>query len=711
MRPVMVRPQHISRRGGAKPASFIETTKQFGGNNMSNDRKLQKDATQFTRDANAAVEKNLPFDDRAAYLQVRRGLVAQVQDLVIGDAENPIWSLTAYLDQMEYPPAPPCPGTVNPSLWRMATLNSVAGLFQVVPGIYQVRAFDMSNMTIVEGDEGLILIDPLISTECAQAALDLYRKNVPERAESPVKAVIYTHSHVDHFGGVRGVVSNDDYQSGRVEILAPSGFLEHAVSENVYAGTAMGRRAQYMYGPFLDRGHRGQVDCGLGKNQSTGTISLLAPTIDIETTGQEVNIDGVTIIFQLTPGAEAPAEMNFYFPRYKALCVAENATHNMHNVQTLRGARVRDALAWSKYLNEAIGLFGNQAEVLFAQHHWPVWEQDKVVDFLRKQRDLYRYLNDQTLRLLNKGYTGIEIAETFSLPEGLDQEWSCRGYYGSASHNVKAVYDRYLGWFDGNPSTLNALPPSECAPKYVEAMDGPAAVIEKARKAYEHGEYRWVAQLLTHVVFAYPDNSEAIELQASAFEQLGYQAENATWRNFYLMGAQELRAGQVKPQQANNSPDMIEQLTIDMIFDLLASRLDGPRAATKNLLMNWYFTDRRVDYVVEISNGALSYTAGRQALGSDVSLLIERSALDEILLQSTSLRELMKAGRLEVTRGLKEFVRFFSLLDDADPNFPIVTPRNPSLPSMEATGQQDSDAEDEVLARQWRLAPPLLKGC
>jgi alkyl sulfatase BDS1-like metallo-beta-lactamase superfamily hydrolase len=402
--------------------------------------------------------------------------------------------------------------------------------------------------------------------------------------------------------------------------------------------------------------------------------------------------------------------MNFYFPRYKALCGAENATHNMHNIQTLRGARVRDALVWSKYLNEAVDLFGDEAQVLFTQHHWPVWKQGEVVKFLRKQRDLYRYLNDQTLRLLNRGYTGIEIAETFSLPSGLDQDWSCRGYYGTLSHNVKGVYDRYMGWFDGNPSTLHALPPTECAPKYVEAMGGADAVIARAREAYGRGEYRWVAQLLAHVVFADPSRTEAVQLQADAFEQLGYQAESGVWRNFYLMGAQELRAGGVQLQAVEPTEGMVEQLTVEMVFDLFACRLDGPRAAARDVVMNWYFTDTLEQYVVEISNGALSYTSGKQVPGADVVVVLERSALDALLLKEKKLRELLQEDRLEVTRGLPDLLWFFSLLDQGDPYFPIVTPRSPPLPEPSAA-PLPPPSEDDVLALARRLLPPLLRGC
>lgn len=682
---------------------------------MSNDLNTPKDATKITKDANVQMENQLPFSNQDDYQEVRHGLIKQVTDLVIDDPNTgrTVWSLQAYMNQIGYPLLPACPDTVNPSLWRNATLNSVAGLFQVVPGIYQVRAYDMSNMTIIEGDTGLILIDPLISTECAQAALQLYRDNVPAGANAPVKpvkAVIYTHSHVDHFGGVRGVVSTDDYESGLVEIIAPSGFMENAISENVYAGTAMSRRSQYMYGPFLDRGDRGQVDCGLGKTQSTGDVSLLAPTITIETTGHELTIDGITMIFQMTPGTEAPSEMNFYFPKYKAICAAENATHNMHNIQTLRGAHVRDALSWSKYLNQAITLFGDDAVVLFSQHKWPVWDQVNVIAFLKKQRDLYRYLNDQTLRFLNKGYTGIEIAETFSLPEGMDQDWSCRGYYGSISHNVKAVYDRYMGWFDGNPATLHMLPPTLCAPKYVEAMGGQKAVIEKARVAYTKGEYRWVAQLLTHVVFADPECLEAVSLQADALEQLGYQAENATWRNFYLMGAQELRGGIIKTDP-RNSPDLIDQLTMEMVFDLLGSRLEGGLAARKNMVMNWGFTDVGEQCKVEISNGALSMTPVKQSLHPDVAVLLERSALNEVLLGVSTLRAVMKSGRINVTHGLSGFLWFFSLLDEGDTNFPIVTPRVPSFPEMPANNQDEPLAKDDIQDRIFRLMQPMLRGC
>jgi alkyl sulfatase BDS1-like metallo-beta-lactamase superfamily hydrolase len=684
---------------------------------MIGDRNAPKDATDFTRAINREYEARLPFSDESSYHAAQFGLIDQVEDLVVEGPSGPVWSLRGYMDQMTNPP-PSCPPTVNPSLWRMATLNSIAGLFKVVKndegdnkGIYQVRAYDMSNMTIVEGDTGVIIIDPLISNECAAAALALYRKHRPQSGN--VTAVIYTHSHVDHFGGVRGVVSDEDVRNG-VKIVAPAGFLEHAVSENVFAGVAMARRAQYMYGPFLERNHKGQIDCGLGKNQSTGTISLIAPNEHIAATGDKIEIDGVEIEFQMTPGSEAPAEMNFFFPRYKALCTAENTTHNMHNIQTLRGARVRDALLWSKYLNEAMNLFGNRTEVLFAQHHWPVLGNNPVGSFMGKQRDLYRYLNDQTLRLLNKGYTGIEIAETFRLSPGLEQDWSCRGYYGSVSHNVKGVYDRYMGWFNGNPSTLHALPPTESSPRYVEAMGGAEAVLAKAAAAFERGEYRWVAELVGHVVFTNPKNDAAKRLQADALEQLGYQAEPATWRNFYLMGAQELR-GEIQKEAPIFSRDLIVQLTNEMIFDMLGAQLNGMAAAQRQLVMNWVFTDitdpTQNICRVDASNGALSCTLGTLSLSPDVDVLLQRSALDEVLLGEKSMEEVIREGRVTFRKGQEDFEWFFSLIEQGDPNFLIVTPKVPALPKMLSAEHLPAEVVNAVKKRRIGLAPPVLKGC
>lgn len=437
----------------------------------------------------------LPFQDDADFRAADRGFIAALSPCVIRAADGRIvWDNDAYafLDG-------PAPTSVHPSLWRQSTLAAKQGLYEVVPGIYQVRGLDISNVTFVETDNGIIVIDPLISTEVAAAALALYREH--RGGARPVVAVIYTHSHVDHFGGVLGVTSQADVDAGTVAVLAPEGFIEHAVSENVYAGPAMTRRATYMYGTLLPRGPMGQVGCGLGQAPSTGEVAVIVPTVHIETTGETHTIDGVEIEFQMAPGTEAPAEMHFYFPRFRALCMAENATHNLHNLLTLRGAVVRDPHAWSGYLTEAIDAFADRADVVFASHHWPTWGRDSIVEFLSLQRDLYAYLHDQTLRLLNQGYTGVEIAEMFQMPPVLERAWHTHGYYGSVSHNVKAVYQRYMGWFDGNPARLWPHPPEALAPRYVEAMGGIDRVVDLSQKAFDSGDYRWAATLLDHAVF------------------------------------------------------------------------------------------------------------------------------------------------------------------------------------------------------------------
>jgi len=627
------------------------------------------EASAATLTSNEAVRLTLPFQDRDDFADAQRGFVASLDEPVIRTTSGRVvWDLTRYADQTI---DADCPTTVNPSLWRQAQLNSIHGLFEVADGIYQVRGLDLSNMTIIEGTTGIIVFDPLISCETAAAALALYRAH---RGDRPVTAVLYTHSHVDHFGGVKGIVDESDVVAGRIPVIAPDGFLEHAVAENVYAGTAMSRRAQYMYGALLDKGPRGQVDAGLGKTTSLGRISLIAPTLSITRTGEEHTIDGVRLVFQLTPGTEAPAEMNIYLPDHRALCAAENATHNLHNVVTLRGALVRDALVWSKYLDEMIELYVDDTDVLFAQHHWPCWGRDRIVAFLSRQRDLYRYLHDQTLRLMNQGYTGIEIAEMMELPAELADTWSCRGYYGSVSHNVKAIYQRYLGWFDGHPANLWPLPPDQRAPRYVEAMGGADAVVGRARAAADAGEYRWAAELLTHVVFADPGHVHATQLQADVFEQLGYQSENSTWRNFYLMGAQELRGG-VRPFPATvASPELFGALSIEQVFDAIGGRLDGPRAAGTHLIINWTFTDVAEQWFVRVENGAFGAVAGRHHEGAGVHLTMARPVFDGLVLRTIDPAEAFGDGRITAEGEVGVVLEFFGLLDVVNPNFPIVTP-------------------------------------
>jgi alkyl sulfatase BDS1-like metallo-beta-lactamase superfamily hydrolase len=595
------------------------------------------------------------FQDRTDVEDADRGFVGALTPGVIKDKNGRVvWDGDAYrfLDG-------DCPDTANPSLWRQSQLCARQGLFEVTEGIYQVRGLDLSNISFIEGDTGVIVIDPLISTECAAAALGLYRQH---RGQRPVTAVIYTHSHGDHFGGVRGVLPEKD-----IPIIAPAGFLEHAVSENVYAGTAMTRRAVYMYGAVVGKGPAGQVGAGLGQTTSTGTISLVPPTLDITRTGQEETVDGVRIVFQITPGTEAPSEMNFYFPDKRTVCMAENATHNLHNLLTLRGAVVRNPHVWAHYLTEAIELFAGQSDVLFASHHWPTWGQQRITTFLSEQRDLYAYLHDQTLRLLNQGYTGIEIAEMIELPPALEQTWHARGYYGSVSHNVKAIYQHYMGWFDGNPAHLWELPPEESARKHVQAMGGADAVISNATAAIGTGELRWAAQILNYAVFADPGNTQARELLAGAYERLGHGAENGTWRNFYLQGAQELRGSVATTDIDTAGPDMAMALTVEQIFDSIAIRVNGPKAWDTALVIDWIFTDLKQDIRLQLSHGALIQSRVTEGTPAQLRLTLTKPQLLG-LLATQSLDGIDAEGDPQALTTL------LALLDTADKNFAIVTP-------------------------------------
>jgi linear primary-alkylsulfatase len=623
-------------------------------------------ATREIAEANAAVRMRLPFANTEDFDDARRGWIGSLSDPVIRATDGRVvWDADGYtfLDAE-------CPDTVNPSLWRQGQLASIHGLFEVTEGIYQVRGLDLSTMTIVEGDAGVLVIDPLISTECAAAALALYREH---RGDRPVTGLLYTHSHADHFGGARGVVSAEDVASGRVPVLAPDGFLAHAVSENVFAGGAMTRRATYMYGALLPKGPAGQVGAGLGQTTSTGTVTLIPPTVDITRTGQEEVVDGIRMVFQLAPDTEAPAEMHFLFPERRALCIAENATHNLHNILTLRGALVRDPHGWAGYLDEAIGRFASESDVMFAQHHWPRWGTERIVDFLAKQRDLYGYIHDQALRLLNKGYVGAEIAEELELPPSLEQEWHCRGYYGSVNHNLKAVYQRYLGWFDGNPAHLWPHPPVAAGERYVALAGGADALLAHAREAFERGDFRWVAELVNHLVFAEPDNSEAKELQARTLEQLAYGAENGTWRNFFLTGAHELRHGS-SGTGVTVPPDFVVSLTDQQLFDALAIQIDGPRAGDRRITLHWRFTDTGGEYAVTLRHGVLTHRPGVPRGDVDAVVSVERSAVNEVIAGSATLEALTASGRLAVDGDAGKLSELLGLLDPPDPSFAIVTP-------------------------------------
>ena len=622
-----------------------------------------KPPTPVIESLNRGHTAALPFDDTADFADADRGFLGALEPCVVTAADGRVvWDNDAY-DFL----AGEAPASVHPSLWRQSTLSAKQGLYEVVEGIYQVRGLDLSNITFVEGDTGVIVIDPLVCTETAAAALALYRRHRGDRA---VRAVIYTHSHVDHFGGVLGVTTQADVDAGTVPVLAPEGFTGHAVQENVYAGTAMTRRAAYMYGTALERGPQGQVGCGLGQAPSTGEVAIIVPTVDITTTGETHTLDGVEIEFQMAPGTEAPAEMHFYFPGFRALCMAENATHNLHNLLTLRGALVRDPHAWSGYLTEAIDSFADRTDVVFASHHWPTWGRDRIVEYLSLQRDLYAYLHDQTLRQLNQGYTGVEIAENFAMPPALETAWHTRGYYGSVNHNVKAVYQRYMGWFDGNPGRLWPHPPEEAGPRYVAAIGGVDRVVEIARVAFDSGDFRWAATLLDHAIFTDENHTGARELYADTLEQLGYGAECATWRNFFLSGATELRTGNFGTPVSTTAPTVLRQLTPEQMFDILAISVNGPRAWDLDLAFDVTFTELAANYRVTLGNGVLVY---RKRLADPATATATVTLATKMRLMAAAVGDLSSPG-LDISGDAEALQTLMGVLDQPDPNFNIVTP-------------------------------------
>ena len=622
-----------------------------------------KQATPAIAAANEAAARTLPFSDTADFDDADRGFIGALDPCVVTTADGRVvWDNDAYAFL-----AGDAPPTVHPSLWRQSMLAAKQGLYEVVEGIYQVRGLDLSNITFIEGDTGIIVIDPLVCTETAAAALALYRKH---RGDREVRAVIYTHSHVDHFGGVLGVTNAADVAAGKVAVLAPEGFVTHAVQENVYAGTAMARRAAYMYGTTLDRGPNGQVGCGLGQAPSTGEVAIVVPTVDIATTGETHTLDGVEIEFQMAPGTEAPAEMHFYFPKFRALCMAENATHNLHNLLTLRGALVRDPHAWAGYLTEAIDTFADRTDVVFASHHWPTWGRDRIVEYLSLQRDLYAYLHDQTLRQLNQGRTGIEIAETFAMPPALEKAWHTHGYYGSVNHNVKAVYQRYMGWFDGNPARLWQHPPEAAGPRYVAAMGGLDRVVEIAQSAYDDGDFRWAATLLDHAIFTDSEHAAARQLYADTLVQLGYGAECATWRNFFLSGATELTDGNFGTPVTGTSSALLGQLTPEQMFDILAISINGPRAWDLDLAIDISFTDVATNYRVTLRNGVLVYRE-RDADASTAQATV--TLANGLRLIAAAAGDLTSAG-LSVSGDQSALAALMGVLDKPDPGFNIITP-------------------------------------
>ncbi len=617
-----------------------------------------RDAEPATRAANDTMAARLPFADTADFEAAKKGLIAPLPGgAVTTGGGTVLWNLGEYA----FIDGELAPATVNPSLWRMARLNLANGLFKVTDRLYQLRGFDIANMTVIEGDSGLILIDPLTTAEVARAALEHYWAH---RSPKPVVAVIYTHSHIDHYGGVRGVVDEADVKAGKVKVIAPAGFMEAISGENVLAGAPMSRRAQFQFGTMLPRGARGQVDAGLGKSVARGTPGLIAPTLSIEKAVEEHTIDGIRIVFQLAPETEAPAEMHMFYPQLGVLNMAENACPLLHNFIPLRGAVARDPRIWAKYIGDAIAMYGPKTEVLIGQHHWPTWGRAKIVDYLEAQRDLYKHIHDQTLRYMNKGWRPAEIAEAIDLPQGLAERWSVRGYYGSVSHNVKAVYQRYLSWYDGNPCNLHPLPPAPAARKFVEYMGGASAVIARAKADFAKGEFRWVAQVMKEVVYAEPQNKEARALCADALEQMGYQAESATWRNAFLYGAQELRHGVFQlPVRAGMSGDTLAGLATDVFFDLMAIRLDPAKAAGQSTVINWRFTDRDETMVLTLKHSTLSHRMGESASAPDASVTTTRATMDAIVLRKTTIPDALASGALKIDGDVPRLGGLFGMME------------------------------------------------
>lgn len=615
----------------------------------------------------AAAQGRPSMDDRTDIAFAERGFVATRADPLIKAADGrTVWDLAAS-DFLKGP----APATANPLLWRQQQLIARHGVYRVADRVWQVRGFDVSNVTFIRGTTGWLVIDPLTTTETAAAAYALVRETV---ADLPVAALIYTHSHADHFGGARGMVQQADVDAGRVPVLAPEGFLEHVVSENVLAGTAMGRRAAYQFGGPLPPGPEGRIGSGIGQGVPAGTQSLIPPTRLITRTGEAVTVDGVRMVFQLTPGTEAPAEMNLFLPDDAALCLAENANATLHNVLTPRGALVRDAKLWADGLAESKRLFGDRTDVLFTSHAWPRWGRQIIGDYLVKHGDAYRYLHDQSVRLMNRGFTGAEIAERLVLPDVLASEWYNRGFYGDPRFTARAVYQRYMGWYDANPASLDALPPAEASKRYVQAMGGPAKVLALGRAA-AIDDPRWAAELLNRLVQAHPDDAAAKAALAAVYTRQGFAAESALWRNIYLTGAQELRSGVGGGAAPAGVLDLIRNTPTPMLLDLMAVRLDGPKAAAgAPFSMDLAFPERKERFRLEVRHGVLAHgvSAGTPA---DASLILPRAAFLGLVTRQAGLPTLAAAGQAKVEGDAAVVDRFVALLDQPKGDFPIVTPR------------------------------------
>jgi alkyl sulfatase BDS1-like metallo-beta-lactamase superfamily hydrolase len=626
------------------------------------------DPSSFTVAKWEELKSTMPFEDKRDFEEAKKGFIAEPSyRKIMADAGTVAWNIGQYDFLLEE-------GkdfkSIHPSLQRQAVLNMNYGLFEVIPGIYQVRGYDLANISFVKSKTGWIVFDPLTSKETAKAALDFINEKLGAR---PVVAVVYSHSHGDHFGGVRGVVDEADVKSGKVKVIAPIGFMRHAVSENVYAGNAMSRRLFYQYGVLLPAGPNGHVDQSIGKNISSGNIGLIAPNVIITKDIENLTVDGVKMVFQNTPGTEAPAEMNTYFPDMKAFWAAENITGTIHNIYTLRGALVRDALEWSKQINRALYLFGQEATVMFASHSWPRWGNDRVQEVMRSQRDLYANLNNGVLNLANKGVTINEMHNVYEVPMSLQKQWSARSYHGSVEHNAKAVINRYLGYWDGNPTTLIPLSPGESAPLYVEMMGGASKIMAKGKELFNEGKYKYAMEILNKLVYAEPTNQEAKDLLANNFEQLGYQAESPSVRNSYLAAAYELRNGiPTGASPKTNSPDLVAAINTELFLDFLGVRLDSKKAGNEHFTINLVTPDNKEKFAIELSNGTLTNLSGFQANNADLTLTVNRSEMLNVMFGLTTFEELLKSGKAKAAGDVTVLGKLAGMLDTFEIGFEIM---------------------------------------
>ena len=614
---------------------------------------------------NAATARAADLSDPPSFADAKRGFIAAPKGQVKDATGEVVWDYDAFAFIQGAAPA-----TVNPSLWRQALLNNHIGLFKVTEGIWQLRGFDIANITLIEGQSGWIVVDTLTARETATAAMAFARQHLGNK---PVSAVVFTHSHADHFGGALGVISAEDAKARKVPVVAPLGFMEEATSENLLMGMAMGRRSMYMYGSRLPRDAKGLVDTGLGKAVAYGRVGILAPTLVVDKPDQEVVLDGVRFIFHNVPGSEAPAEFTFSLPELRAFGGAELMGHTLHNLYTLRGAKVRDAMKWAGYLDQSLAHVAD-AEVVFNQHNWPVWGRERIRDFISKQRDTYQFIHDQTVRMMNSGLTGVEIAETLRLPKSLQNHLDSRGYYGTVSHNVRAVYQHYLGWYDAHPSNLNALPPVEAGKRYVELFGGADKVQAAAQKAYDAGEFRWAAELLKHAVYADAGNKPARELLAKAFDQMGYMAESAPWRNAYLAGALELRGSPPdKGITAEVLLDMLQHTPIERFLEAMAAAVNGGKAEGLNLKVNLVFTDLDESHVLQIENAVLHHHRAAPAADANATLKLTKAFFLQMITGKAGAKEMLISDQTKIDGSTIDLGRFFSLLEKFPGTFPIVT--------------------------------------